>query len=82
VNKKEVSILDAIKAKAIRLYLNESQVDFAKRLGVAASTVCAIEKGDRQVSDLIRARLTRIEMSLPDDFIQFYEKFRQTVLSR
>ncbi|MDL5039512.1 helix-turn-helix transcriptional regulator [Heyndrickxia coagulans] len=70
--------MDANKAKAIRYYLGESQARFAKRIGVAPSTVCAIEKGQRDITDYIRAKLLRIESGLPDDFYTFYNRFRKS----
>lgn len=68
--------MDAIKAKAIRYFLSESQVEFSKRIGVSASTICAIEKGQRDITDYIRAKLVRIEAGLSEDFFVFYEHFR------
>lgn len=68
--------MDAMKAKAMRYFLGESQAKFAGRINVAASTVCAIEKSQREISDYIRAKLVRIESRLPDDFFMFYEKFK------
>lgn len=70
--------MDAMKAKAIRYFLEESQEKFGRRIGVAASTICAIEKGQREISDYIRAKLVRIETSLSDDFFIFYEHFRNS----
>jgi transcriptional regulator with XRE-family HTH domain len=67
--------MNKMKAKAIRYYLGESMEKFSKRIGVAASTVCAIENGQREVSDYVRAKLVRIENELPDDFFLFYNKF-------
>jgi DNA-binding XRE family transcriptional regulator len=68
--------LDGMKAKAIRYFLGESQASFAKRIGVAASTICAIEKGQRDITDYIRAKLVRIEAELPTEFSIFYGNFR------
>ncbi|MGG3622845.1 helix-turn-helix transcriptional regulator [Bacillus gobiensis] len=70
--------MDRMKAKAIRYFLEESQEKFALRIGVAASTICAIEKGQRDISDYIRAKLVRIEAELPDEFFIFYEQFRKS----
>ena len=70
--------MDAIKAKAIRSYLGESMEKFAKRVGVAASTICAIENKQRDISDMIRGKLLRIEVGLPDDFYIFYEHFKHS----
>ncbi|WP_423410244.1 multiprotein-bridging factor 1 family protein [Heyndrickxia sp. MSNUG] len=68
--------MNGMKAKAIRYYLGESMEKFSKRIGVAASTICAIENGQREVSDYVRAKLVRIESGLPGDFSLFYERFR------
>lgn len=70
--------MDAMKVKAIRYYLLESQEAFGKRLGVAASTICAVEKGHREVSDYVRSKLIRIETELPEGFFIFYENFKKT----
>lgn len=67
--------MDRMKAKAIRYFLEESQEKFARRIGVAASTICAIEKGHRDISEYVRAKLVRIEAGLPDDFFIFYEQY-------
>lgn len=68
--------MDGIKAKAIRYYMNESMEEFSKRIGVAASTISAIENGQRDITDYIRAKLIRLELQMPDDFLIFYEKFK------
>lgn len=70
--------MDAIKAKAIRYFLGESQATFARRIGVAASTICAIEKRNRDITDYIRAKLVRIEAGMPDEFKNFYDHFRKS----
>lgn len=64
------------KVKAMRLYLNKTQREFAAKLGVAASTICEIENNHRQISGLIHGRLTRIEMTLDDDFYIFANKLK------
>lgn len=68
--------MNGMKAKAIRYYLGESMEKFAKRIGVAASTICAVENNQREISDYVRAKLVRIEAGLPGDFSLFYERFR------
>lgn len=70
--------MDGMKAKAIRYYFGESMGKFSKRIGVAASTICAIENGQREISDYVRAKLARIEAGLPDDFYIFFEHFRKS----
>jgi len=66
-----------MKVKAIRSYLGESMEKFAKRVGVAASTICAVENNQRDITDMIRGKLLRIEVGLPDDFYIFYERFKK-----
>lgn len=71
--------MDGIKAKAIRCYLGESMEKFGKRIGVAASTISAIENNQRDISDYVRAKLVRLEIELPEDFLIFYDRFRKSV---
>ncbi|NWQ40383.1 helix-turn-helix transcriptional regulator [Bacillus sp. EB106-08-02-XG196] len=68
--------MDGMKAKAIRYYMGESMESFGKRIGVAASTISAIENLQRDVSDYVRSKLIRLEAGLPDDFYAFYERFK------
>lgn len=68
--------MNGTKAKAIRCYLGESMEKFAKRIGVAASTICAIENNQREMSGIVRGKLTRIEGELPEEFFSFCEKFK------
>ena len=70
--------MDGIKAKALRYYVGESMEVFGKRIGVAASTICAIENKQRSISDYVRAKLIRLEAQMPDDFFVFYERFRES----
>lgn len=69
--------MDRNKMKAIRLFFGESQAAFARRLGVAATTINEIERGKREMSDLIKAKLIRLENELPDEFFNFYVKLRK-----
>jgi transcriptional regulator with XRE-family HTH domain len=68
--------LDSNKAKAIRYFMGESMEVFANRIRVAPSTISAIENGQRDVSDYVRAKLIRLEAQMPEKFISFYERFR------
>ena len=68
--------MDGMKAKAIRYYTGESMESFAKQIGVAASTISAIENGQREVSDYVRSKLIRLEAQMPDEFYSFYERFK------
>lgn len=70
--------MNGMKAKAIRYYLGESMINFSKRIGVGAATICAIENGQRDISDYVRSKLVRIESDLPDDFYTFFESFKKT----
>ncbi|MDK7669292.1 MULTISPECIES: helix-turn-helix domain-containing protein [Cytobacillus] len=69
--------MNGTKAKAIRCYLGESMEKFAKRIGVAASTISAIENNQREMSGLVRGKLIRIEAELPSSFFNFYEQFKK-----
>lgn len=69
--------MDGIKARAIRYYMNESMESFAKLIGVAPSTISAIENGQRDITDYVRAKLIRLEAQMPDDFLIFYERFKK-----
>jgi transcriptional regulator with XRE-family HTH domain len=68
--------MDRIKARAIRLFMNESMEEFSKRLGVAASTISDVENGHRDITDYIRAKLIKLELQMPPEFFDFYERFR------
>ncbi|MBT2653912.1 helix-turn-helix transcriptional regulator [Bacillus sp. ISL-18] len=67
--------MDSIKAKAIRYFMGESMESFSKIINVAPSTISAIENGQREVSDYVRAKLIRLEAQMPNDFYIFYERF-------
>lgn len=68
--------MDSNKAKAIRYYMGESMEVFANRIGVAASTISAIENGQREVSDYVRAKLIRLEAQMPEEFFSFHVRFK------
>jgi len=67
------------KMKAIRHYLGLTQAELAERLGVAASTICYVEQGKRNMSVHLAARLTHLEMGLSDDFYFFAERFKANI---
>jgi transcriptional regulator with XRE-family HTH domain len=69
--------MNAMKARAIRYYMNETMDEFSKRLGVAASTISDIENGNRYITDHMRAKLIRLEMQMPSEFYIFYERFKE-----
>ena len=77
-DKKEVIRLDAMKIKSIRYFLDETQLQFSKRLGVSKQTVSAIENG-REVTDNIRSKLVRLEMELPAEFYLFLDEFKKSI---
>lgn len=67
-----------MKIKSIRCFLNETQEQFAKRLGISKQTVSAIENG-REVTDLVRSKLVRLEMELPAEFYLFLDEFKKSI---
>lgn len=67
------------KMKAIRHYLGLTQEELAKELGVTAATISYVEQGKRNMSGRLAARLTRLEMNLPDDFYFFAEKLKGNI---
>lgn len=69
--------MDRMKAKAIRLFLGDSMEEFGKRIGVAPSTISAIENGRRDITDYVRSKLVRIEMTLPKEFYTFFELMKK-----
>ncbi|CAM5433484.1 hypothetical protein SAFG77S_08044 [Streptomyces afghaniensis] len=70
--------MNAMKIKSIRCFLNETQEQFAKRLGISKQTVSAIENG-REVTDLVRSKLVRLEMELPAEFYLFLDEFKKSI---
>lgn len=59
--------------RTIRLYLDMTQVQFAKLLCISPSTVGMIETGNRVITPRVRAKIaSRIELN--DDFYLFREK--------
>ena len=70
--------MDAMKIKSIRCFLGETQEQFSKRLAISKQTVSAIENG-RDVTDLVRSKLVRLEMGLPAEFYLFLDEFKRSV---
>jgi transcriptional regulator with XRE-family HTH domain len=68
--------MDRTKAQALRLFIGESMQEFGSRIGAAASTISEVENGNREVSDRIRAKLTKLELQMPADFYDFFERFK------
>lgn len=59
--------------RAIRLYYGLTQREFAERLGVDNTTICAIERGKRKVSDNMRIKIAQT-FDLNDDVIAAIER--------
>lgn len=59
--------------KAIRLRAGLTQREFAEELGISESTVAAIEKQRRPISDQVRARLA-LKFDITQDFLEFYDR--------
>lgn len=74
-------LMSVNKMKAIRCYLDLTQEELAKELGVTAATVSLVEQGKRNMSGRLAARLTRLEMKLPDDFCYFVEKLKGNIMA-
>ncbi|MEC5272401.1 helix-turn-helix domain-containing protein [Caldifermentibacillus hisashii] len=68
--------MDGHKFRIIRLWLNKTQEEFAKFLGVSLATVARIESGSLDVSPRVKARLVS-RIDLDEDFFAFYEKMRK-----
>ncbi|MDN4073630.1 helix-turn-helix domain-containing protein [Fictibacillus terranigra] len=68
--------MDKEMVKAIRLYLNKTQADFAEFLGVSVSYIGRVEIGDLRVNPKLKAKIiSRFDMN--DDFFAFYETMRR-----
>lgn len=65
--------------KLIRLYLGFNQDQYAKYIGVAYSSVCEIESGNRAVSDYIQSKLAK-KFDPDDGFDTFVERTRKLSL--
>lgn len=68
--------MDGQKFRIVRLWLNKTQEEFAKFLGVSLATVARIESGSLDVSPRVKARLVS-RIDLDEDFFAFYEKMRK-----
>ncbi|MED0701081.1 helix-turn-helix transcriptional regulator [Aeribacillus composti] len=68
--------MNADKFRAIRLYLNLTQEEFAKMLGVSLATVGRIENGSLDITPRVKAKIAS-KIELTDDFFTFYEKMRK-----
>lgn len=68
--------MNADKFRAIRLYLNLTQEEFAKILGVSQATVGRIENGSLGITPRVKAKIAS-KVEITDDFFAFYEKMRR-----
>ncbi|MFC7785655.1 helix-turn-helix domain-containing protein [Rossellomorea sp. GCM10028870] len=64
------------KFQALRHYLNFTQVEFAKELGVSLPTIGRIETGSLQVTPRVKAKLARLNYDETSFFV-FYENLRR-----
>ena len=62
--------MSADRFKWLRLKKKMTQDEFAELLGLSQSTVAAIEKGRRPISDSVRAKLAELG-AVDDDFLYF-----------
>lgn len=67
--------MNADKFRALRLYKDLTQSEFANLLGVSLATVARIESGSLDMTARVRAKLARIEID-EDAFLSFYERFK------
>jgi transcriptional regulator with XRE-family HTH domain len=61
---------------ALRHFLDLTQVEFAKQLGVSLPTIGRIETGSLQVTPRVKAKLARLNYD-EEAFFAFYENFRK-----
>lgn len=66
--------MNADKFRALRLYKDLTQSEFADLLGVSLATVARIETGSLEVTPRVRAKLARIDIE-EESFLSFYERF-------
>lgn len=59
-----------------RMYLSMTQQQFADFLGIAYSTVCGIEAGNRRVTDGVASKLAS-KFEVTADFIEFAERVKR-----
>jgi len=62
--------------RAIRLYKDLTQRDFAKIIGISKATVGRIESGSLRVTPRVKAKIAS-KIELTDDFFAFYKKMRK-----
>lgn len=67
--------MDGEKFRAIRLWKDMTQQEFADLLDVSVATVARIETGSLDVSPRIKAKIVS-RVNLDDDFLDFYEKMK------
>lgn len=59
--------------KAIRQYLQLSQIEYAKELGVASSTVSMIESGHRRITERVTGKVAFLDVDI-DEVYRYIEK--------
>lgn len=63
--------------RALRLFHDLSQLEFAKTLGVSHSTVDGVETGRRSITPFIRAKVVTA-YHIDEAFLSFYDKYKKT----
>ncbi|MFD2654496.1 helix-turn-helix domain-containing protein [Gracilibacillus thailandensis] len=65
--------------KLIRLYNAKSQAQFAKEIGVGASTIAKIEVGLHGVTERVRSRILRKYDVNEPEFVAFCERMTKAI---
>lgn len=68
--------MDGNYVKAIRLYLDKSQPEFASMLGVSLSSIAMVEAGHRSVTDRLRFKIAK-HVELDEDFYEQFQRFKK-----
>lgn len=63
--------------RALRLFSQQSQKEFALAIGVSASHVSDVEVGRRRVTDRLRAKVA-VAYRLTPEFFAFYDNYLRT----
>jgi DNA-binding XRE family transcriptional regulator len=74
--KREVTKMSNETFRMVRMYLKLTQQEFAEYLGIAYSTVCGIEAGNRRVTDTVHSKVAR-KFEVTPDFIEFAERVKR-----
>lgn len=65
--------------RQLRLYYNLTIQQFADRVGTSRTTICAIERGERHMSQRVRAKIVQNFPEIDDSFLSFSEKMRKII---